>query len=162
MNTRLAVPQDAPAMQRLLNAIIAIGGTTAHEHALTQKYILASYIDGPDTISCVVAEADGQVIGFQGLGWWNGEVHIGTFVDPHLQARGSGAALFAATCRIAHEKGVAEIIASIRADNAAGLAYYARIGFADVSFDPDFALSDGRIVGRVHRRFDLMTDDAHV
>ena len=51
--------------------------------------------------------------------------------------------------------GVTAIIASIRADNVPGLAYYARLGFVDFAHDPDFALTDGRIVGRVHRRYDI-------
>jgi L-amino acid N-acyltransferase YncA len=64
--------------------------------------------------------------------------------------------MFDLTCALLRDKGVAEIIASIRADNVPGLAYYARIGFKDYAHEPDFALKDGRVVGRVHRRFDLV------
>jgi hypothetical protein len=65
-----------------------------------------------------------------------------------------GAALFALTCDLLRPD-PAPIIATIRADNAPGLAYYARMGFREVSRDPDWALQDGRVVGRVNRRFDL-------
>ena len=63
--------------------------------------------------------------------------------------------MFSLTRKLAHKAGLTEIHASIRADNVPGLAYYARMGFADYGHDPDFALADGRVVGRVLRRFDL-------
>ena len=70
-------------------------------------------------------------------------------------AKGIGAGLFALTCDLLRNAGLTQIIASVRADNAPGLSYYARIGFVDIGHDPDFSLNDGRVVGRVHRRFDL-------
>ena len=51
--------------------------------------------------------------------------------------------------------GVTAIIASIRADDVPGLAFHARIGFVEVARDAGFALADGRVVGRVHRRYDI-------
>lgn len=45
--------------------------------------------------------------------------------------------------------------AKIRADNRPGLAYYARLGFADYSADPGWALKSGVVVGRVSRRLEL-------
>lgn len=155
MKARPARPDDAPAMVRVLNAVIALGGTTAHEHRKTEAQVREDYVDGADVLSSVVAEADGEVIGWQSVGRWQGEAHIGTFVQPGLQAKGVGAGLFAATLSALAGSGVGHLIASIRADNAPGLAYYARIGFRDIAQDPDFALSDGRVVGRVHSRFDL-------
>jgi L-amino acid N-acyltransferase YncA len=156
MIARPATLADVPAMTALLNAIIAIGGTTAHEVPKTAAEVAQDYVTGPDVLSSVVAEQEGVVLGWQSVGLWQGQAHIGTFVQPGLQAKGAGRAMFDLTCALLRQKGVAEIIASIRADNAPGLAYYARIGFRDIGHEPDFALSDGRIVGRVHRRFDLV------
>ena len=51
--------------------------------------------------------------------------------------------------------GVTVLNATIRADNAPGLGYYARRGFVDYAEDPDFRLKSGARVGRVSRRFDL-------
>ena len=155
MLIRDAAATDAAAMTALLNAIIALGGTTAHEQAKTVAAVQDDYIDGPDTICCFVAEDAGRIIGFQALGWWQGAAHIGTFVAPDVQARGTGAALFAATRAAARARGVVEIEAAIRADNVPGLAYYARIGFVDIRVEPDFALQDGRVVGRIHRVYPL-------
>ena len=143
-------------MAEVLNAIIAAGGTTAHQHPMTDADLRTHYIDGPGVETCLLAEAAGQVIGWQSLGEWKGEPHIGTFVRIGTQARGIGAALFDATCAAARARGLTRIIAHIRADNAPGLAYYTRIGFHDIGGDPGFALEDGRVVGRVFRRFDLV------
>lgn len=155
MIVRNALPQDAPGMAKLLNEIIAIGGTTAHERPTDAAKTRWHAIDGPDVLSCVVAEEDGSILGWQSVEQFHGEPHIGTYVRPGIQAKGIGAALFTLTLEALRARSISHIIASIRADNVSGLAYYARIGFRDIGHELDFALEDGRKVGRVHRRFDL-------
>lgn len=159
MIVRPATPADAPAMNRLQNAIIALGGTTAHQHPKTEAQVRADYIDGPGTLTCMVAEEGGQVIGFQAVGTSpalpEGWGDIGTFVAAGLQAKGTGAALFAATRAALRGKGLTTLNATIRADNVPGLAYYARMGFTDYAHDPDWTLEDGRKVGRISRRLAL-------
>lgn len=159
MIIRPATPQDAAQMAALLNRIIRIGGTTAHQQEKTAEKVRIDYVDGPDCLCCHVAEEVGQILGFQALGHHDGLPagwgDIGTFVAPDVQARGTGAALFAATAASARALGVTAINATIRADNAPGLAYYSRIGFADYAHDPDWALQDGTVTGRISRRFDL-------
>jgi L-amino acid N-acyltransferase YncA len=143
-------------MTDLLNEIIAIGGTTAHETAMTAATVQAHYIDGPGVITSVVAEEAGDVIGWQAVGLWQGDAHIGTFVKPGVQAKGIGGGLFALTREMAAKAGVTRIMASLRTDNVPGLAYYARAGFVDCGHEPEFALQDGRVVGRWLRQFDLV------
>lgn len=159
MIVRAATLADVSAMTAILNAIIAIGGTTAHQTPKSEARVRADYLDGPEALCCFVAEEAGRVIGFQALGRWPGLAagwgDIGTFVVPGGQARGTGAALFAATRQAAQNRGLTTINATIRADNVPGLAYYARIGFVDHASDPDWTLEDGRRVGRISRRFDL-------
>ncbi len=156
MIVRQAVVNDAVAMTDLINAVIAAGGKTAHETPMTATEVQDHFIDGPDVLSSVVAEEAGMIIGWQSVGWWHDDPHIGTFVLPGLQAKGVGTALFVATLADLKNGKLDRIIAWIRADNAPGLAYYARIGFRDIGGDPGFALSDGTVVGRIHRRFDLV------
>jgi L-amino acid N-acyltransferase YncA len=156
MIVRIATQADATGMTALLNAVIAVGGTTAHETPMTAVEVQDYFIDGPGVLSSVVAEEGSIIIGWQSVGWWHDDPHIGTFVLPGLQAKGVGSALFAATLAKLRGGDVDRIIAWIRADNVPGLAYYTRIGFRDIGGDPDFALRDGTIVGRVHRRFDLV------
>jgi L-amino acid N-acyltransferase YncA len=152
---RAATAADAPGMAAVLNAIIAIGGTTAHQEPKSAATVSTDYIDGPDVLASCVAEMDGNVIGWQSVGIYQGNPDIGTFVQPGVQAKGIGAQLFAMTLAQLRAAGITYIIAAIRADNVPGLAYYARAGFRDIAHDPDFALNDGRKVGRVTRRFDL-------
>lgn len=159
MIIRPATSADAGAMADLLNAIIAIGGTTAHQSPKSVEQVRSDYIAGPGTISCFVAESEGLVVGFQALGQWaglpDGWGDIGTFVAPGLQAKGTGAALFKATREAAKHAGLTVLNATIRADNIPGLAYYTRIGFVDYAHDPEWSLKDGRKTGRISRRLDL-------
>lgn len=155
MIVRPASPADAVAMADLLNRIIAIGGTTAHQAPKSAETVRHDYIDGPETLTCVVAEAGGQIIGWQSVGWHHGDAHIGTFVAPDVQAKGIGAALFAQTRALCRAKAVTDIFATIRADNVPGLAYYARLGFTDIWAEPEYALNTGQIVGRIHRKLSL-------
>ncbi|MFN7222574.1 MAG: GNAT family N-acetyltransferase [Paracoccaceae bacterium] len=152
---RPATPHNGAAMAAILNQIIAIGGTTAHQIPLTGEMISCRYIEGVDSLTCVVAEASGQVVGWQSVGWDDGEAHIGTFVDPGAQAKGIGSALFAQTRALCAAKGITEIFATIRADNTHGLAYYVRLGFTDIGSEPGYALRNGEIVGRIHRKLSL-------
>ncbi|MFE3838062.1 GNAT family N-acetyltransferase [Pseudogemmobacter sonorensis] len=159
MTIRPARAPDAPQMAGILNEIIRIGGTTAHQHERDPEAVGRAYIEGPGTICCFVAEEDGRVIGFQAVGrnpglpvtWGD----IGTFVQVGIQARGIGARLFEATAAACRAEGVEMLNATIRLDNRPGLAYYARIGFIDRETDPGWALEDGRVTGRVSRSFRL-------
>ncbi|WP_295531548.1 GNAT family N-acetyltransferase, partial [Novosphingobium sp. Chol11] len=151
---------DAPALAELLNAIIAAGGTTALEEPFTPGVLDACYLTGPEVICCHVAEDDdGTLLGFQTLGHYpglpDGVGDIGTFARIGMTGRGVGGALFAATIKRAGELGLSGINATIRADNASGLAFYTRLGFADHGVTPAVPLEDGTPVDRVHKRFAL-------
>lgn len=160
MILRPARPEDAPAMAALLNEIIAIGGTTAHQNAVSAPQIDTWYITGAKVICCHIATStDGILLGFQAVdtnaalpeGWGD----IGSFVA--LTARGTGAAkaLFVQTTAAARAKGIQTLNATIRADNTLGLAYYGRMGFVDYTQDADFCHNDGTRVGRISKRYDI-------
>ncbi|GLS86010.1 GNAT family acetyltransferase [Cypionkella aquatica] len=159
MIIRPALPTDAAAMSDLQNRIIRIGGTTAHEVEHDAGYVEAHYITGPGVICCHLAEDDSGLIGFQSLGrnaaladdWGD----IGSYVNPDRQRTGAGAALFAATLAVARAKGLVAINATIRGDNVPGLGYYSRRGFVDYAHDAAYRLKDGRVVGRVSKRFEV-------
>lgn len=159
MIVRRAVPADAAAMMAVQNDIIRIGGTTAHETPRSVAQVQEDYITGDSVISCQVAEEAGELLGFQSVslhpalptGWGD----IGSYVKSGLQRGGIGLALFKATLAAVQAAGITTINAAIRADNAPGLGYYSRRGFVDYGQDPGFALQDGRVVGRVLKRFDL-------
>ena len=157
---RAAMPADLPAMTAVLNEIIATGGTTAHQTEFTETGFRAHYLDGQDAVCCHLAEADGRVVGFQVLGFYpalpEGWLDIGTFVSASFRGTGAGAALFAGTKAVAQDRGCGVINATIRADNLPGIGFYTRLGFKDYASDAEFALKDGRRVGRISKRYDLV------
>ena len=162
-SVRPARQADAAAMADLINAIIAIGGTTAYEDAFDAVSMDAAYISLPELVSCFVAEADGGIVGFQGLmrsfdpddplpdGW----ATIGTFARVGLTQRGVGGALFVATLQAARAAGISVIDATIRADNTGGLAFYSRQGFVDYDRLKAVPLKNGTPVDRIRKRLDV-------
>jgi L-amino acid N-acyltransferase YncA len=160
---RAATPADAAAMAALLNEIIAAGGTTAYENPFDATAMDDQYISGTTVICCSVAERDGRLVGFQGLFWPDdaddpfppGWAIIATFVRRGERGGGIGAALFARTRTEARKAGVTTIDATIRADNAGGLAFYTHMGFRDYGRLAAVPLKDGTPVDRVRKRLDL-------
>jgi L-amino acid N-acyltransferase YncA len=161
LEIRDAAPGDAAGLADLLNAVIAQGGTTALEDPFTPERLAEAYLAGPSVLCCFVAvdRETGRLEGFQTLGRYpglpDGVGDIGTFARIDGKQRGVGSALFAATRERARRLGLAAINATIRADNAGGLAFYGKMGFADHSVTPAVPLKDGRPVDRMNRRFRL-------
>jgi L-amino acid N-acyltransferase YncA len=158
---RPATSADAPDLAELLNAIIRAGGTTALEQEYAPDALDTAYLTGPDVLCCHVAAdpADGKLVAFQtmvrtpGLPEHVGDV--GTFAAIDRKQSGAGSALFAATRACARELGLSAINATIRGDNAGGLVFYTKQGFADHGVTAQVPLTDGTPVDRVHKRFEL-------
>ena len=161
IDVRDVAPGDAAELADLLNALIARGGTTALEDPFSPEQLAGAYLTGPAVLCCFVAvdRRTGRLEGFQTLGRYPGLPDdvgdIGTFARIDGAQRGVGSALFAATRDRARGLGLAAINATIRADNAGGLAFYGKMGFADHSVTPAVPLKDGRPVDRIHKRFGL-------
>jgi L-amino acid N-acyltransferase YncA len=159
ITVRATRPEDVPDLTTLLNDIVHAGGTTAIETPLTEAELSEWFVTGTPVVSCVMAEQGRSAHGFQMISTYDpmpgGWASIGTYVRIGATGGGIGSALFRRTCANARAAGLTTLKATIRCDNTGGLAYYARIGFRDYDTSPGFALADGRIVGQVHRRFDL-------
>ena len=161
IRVRAAKADDAARLARLLNDIIAIGGTTAHNTMFDAETFAHAYLTGPDALCCSVAEAaPGQPpLGFQSLSrhpdlapdWGD----ICTFARPVPKVAGVGTALFAATRAAAQALGLRTIFAVIRADNTGGPAYYSRMGLVDWRTCPGVPLRDGTKVDRIAKLFHL-------
>ena len=160
LRVRPTVRADAPALADLLNEIIAAGGTTAYETPFTPDAFADAHIDGPGVITSMIAEdEDRRPMGFQillasdklGPGWGD----IGTFARRGSTTRGIGSALFAGTRAAAIAAGLKVINATIRGDNVGGLAFYAKMGFADYAVAHGVPLADGTPIDRISRRYDL-------
>ncbi|HET9230777.1 MAG TPA: GNAT family N-acetyltransferase [Vitreimonas sp.] len=162
LTTRRATSEDADEMAALINEIIAAGGTTAIETPFTRASMDHEFVSGPHVISSIVAEENGELLGFQVLlgsteeeplpAGWGG---IGTYARVGQTRGGVGSALFEATKKAARAAGLHTIDATIRADNTGGLTFYSRMGFVDYDRRIGVPLKDGARVDRVRRRYDL-------
>jgi L-amino acid N-acyltransferase YncA len=151
---------DLPQMTELLNEIIEIGGTTAYLSPL-QTSDIAEWTKRKVAHARwnVAQDETGRIVGFQ---WAESHPNlppeaasIATFVRVGVVVAGIGSKLFEATSTQMRALGFEWINASIRSDNESGLRYYAKMGFADWEVDPNATLSDGRVTGKNHKRFDL-------
>jgi L-amino acid N-acyltransferase YncA len=161
MKIRPVQAADAPALAELLNAIIARGGTTALEDPFTPEQLASAMLTGSSVICCFVAEDHaGALGGFQSLtqsAYLPRDIgDIGTFARLGQAQTGTGSRLFAAMRDLATTRGLSAINATIRADNAGGLAFYARLGFTDHGIQRAIPLRDGTPVDRISKRFALV------
>jgi L-amino acid N-acyltransferase YncA len=155
---RQATPADAAALSEIVNAIIAIGGTTALETPLSAAEFDEHFLTGRDCIFCLMAEsASGEVLGFQCLGKHpdlpTGGADIGTFTRRVPRIPGVGRALFQHTVAFARQSSIVAINATIRADNASGIPYYEKMGFATYRTAKAVPLKDGTPVDRVSKKY---------
>lgn len=156
--TRPMRPADVPACADLLNHIIALGGSTAHETPFDTARFTSHYLQGP-SISNVVLSGD-RIVGFQVASRHKNlpddVLDIGTFTDRRDPVKGAGRALFEQTKTDAQALGARAITAHITADNSGGLGFYSRMGFVDIKVIPgDHIRKDGTPVDRVVKQFDL-------
>lgn len=160
IHIRTAGRLDARDMAALLNAIIRQGGTTAFTTEISGETIKDWFAKTPDQSVWHLAEdGAGTLLGFQSI-----EPHlalppeacdIATFVRMGRTGIGIGSKLFEASCKAAKMLGYSWINATIRADNAGGLAYYQSRGFETYATHPDQRLDNGMVVTKVSKRFDL-------
>ena len=153
--------ENAGELTELLNAIILQGGSTAYEQPFTAEQLDYAMLSGPDVVHCVVAQKEHSVslCGFQTLYRSamlpQGILDIATFTRFGVARCGIGSALFAVTSQFARDNGFIAINATIRADNVSGLAYYAKLGFADHHVERGVPLMTGQPVDRISKRFRL-------
>lgn len=158
---RQATAADLPSMRQILNDIIDRGGMTAIEARLSEADMDLWFVSGDDVLLSHVAVdgASGAVLGFQAVslhpdlpkGW--GDIATFTRLQPDIP--GVGRRLFAVTAGQARQAGLSSINAAIRADNAGGLTYYARMGFTTYRTLPAVPLRDGTPVDRILKRYDV-------
>lgn len=161
ITVRPATDADAAPLAAMLNHIIAAGGTTAFEADFTPASFAARFVRGADLLACHVAldPESREPMGFQSLeraGWLGeGWADIATFTRREKPVPGAGRALTRATLARARPLGIRHINATIRADNAGGLAFYSCMGFVPYARALRVPLADGTPVDRLHHRLDL-------
>ncbi|WP_299728466.1 GNAT family N-acetyltransferase [uncultured Tateyamaria sp.] len=160
INVRPAIALDASSMARLLNAIIAEGGTTAITTEVSADD-LSGWMRSNDgrTAWHVAVNASEEVVGFQ---WIDAAdylppeaAEIATFVQIGQTGLGIGSKLFDATRKAARDIGYSWINANIRADNEGGLIYYQSRGFQDYGRIEGYEMANGQRVDKILKRYDL-------
>ncbi|MBV2359514.1 GNAT family N-acetyltransferase [Thalassococcus sp. CAU 1522] len=146
---------DVPACVDIINHIIALGGSTAHEEPFDKDSFATEYFRDP-AVANVVLSGD-RIVGFQAaFDVGDGLYSIGSFTDRKHPVRGAGRALFDKTLADCRARGGVAILAKITADNALGLTFYSRMGFRDFEvWSDDHVRPDGTSVDRIVKRFPL-------
>ncbi|MFZ2100553.1 MAG: GNAT family protein [Oricola sp.] len=148
---------DLPELCDLVNEIISMGGATILETRFTVPDFVDHFFNSQIQISCLVAEGpDGGILGFQILSFheqlpedW---AEIATFVRASPRLSGVGTALFSETLDLAAKFELSTLNATVRADNAGGIAYYEKMGFVPYEVERGVPLRSGRPVDRVFMR----------
>jgi L-amino acid N-acyltransferase YncA len=155
---REAGPDDAEAIVRILNPIIAAGVYTVFDTPFTpdseREYIRSFPTRGVFLLA--VRQVDDQVVGFQSMEPFAGYTHafdhvgvLGTYVDLNWRRQGVATQLFQATFATAVRKGYEKIFTFVRADNPAALKTYLRQGFRTVGTAHRQARVGGRYVDEI-------------
>jgi L-amino acid N-acyltransferase len=137
---RRATPADTAAIVSIWNHYIRTTTVTfAHDERSPTEVV--GLLAGPDP--AFVAEAAGHVLGFAryfpfrgGTGYSRTAEHT-ILLDPDQAGRGAGRALMQAMLADARAQGWHTIYAGVSAENDAGVAFHARMGFATVARLPE-------------------------
>ncbi len=160
IHVRPAMALDTGSMAKLLNAIIAKGGTTALTRPVTGQDLSEwMAVDAEASAWHVALDETEAVIGFQWISPHENlppeACDIATFVQIGRTGLGIGSALFTATSGAAKALGYRWINATIRADNEGGLTYYQSRGFRTWTVDEGVILDNGQTVDKISRRYDV-------
>jgi L-amino acid N-acyltransferase YncA len=158
LEIREARPEDAEAVVRILNPIIAAGVYTVFDTLITsdseREYILNFPARGVFLLA--VRQPDNQVVGFQSMEPFASYTHafdhvgvLGTYVDLACRRQGIATQLFQATFAAAVGKGYEKIFTFVRADNPPALQTYLRQGFRTVGTARRQARIGGRYVDEI-------------
>lgn len=154
MNLRPARPADAGAIADIYNHYI-------RNTVITFEEVLLSSSDMGERLNAVlsadhpwlVAEADGEILGFAYAGEWKGRcayrhsVEISIYLAPHAQEQGLGTRLYRALFECLQDSQVHVAIAGIALPNPGSIALHEKFGMEKVAHFPE-----------VGRKFDQWLD----
>lgn len=151
MIVRSARAQDAQSVASIWNREIREGVSTFNSVEKSDADIMTLIADRGAAF--LVAESDGQVIGFAtysqfrgGIGYARTMEHT-VYLAQQARAQGAGRALMQRLEAFARDNGVHALIAGIGGENSGGIAFHTAIGFDEVGRLPE-----------VGRKFDRWMD----
>ena len=143
---RPARPADAGDIAALWSRYVRETACTFHAEEKTAEAVAAMI----DARPVFVAEAAGQFAGFAHYGPFragDGYRHTAEhtlYLAPEAQGRGLGRALMAGVEDHARGAGIHTLWAGISAENPAGVAFHARLGFSEAARLPEVGRKFGR------------------
>jgi L-amino acid N-acyltransferase YncA len=137
---RFASEKDLPDLLKIYNDII-LNSTAVYEYkphtlAMRKGWFESKLRDG---FPVFVAEEDGKVIGFSSFGYFRAwaaykySVENSVYVSENERGRGIGKLLLEPVIRVAKEKNMHVIVASIDRTNTASLKLHKSFGFEEVA-----------------------------
>jgi ribosomal protein S18 acetylase RimI-like enzyme len=153
---RCAVAEDAAAIRRMLDALIAHSGNPPVTPAPAEE--LARHMSGPrPDIEGVIAERQGEAVGmvlfFPWLSTWRGRLNLyiqDLYVDPAERRSGLGRRLLAAAAREGKARGCKGLLLAVEVSNMDAARFYARLGFQRIEEERQWLLPP--------ERFDALID----
>ncbi|MFC4910719.1 ribosomal protein S18-alanine N-acetyltransferase [Actinomadura gamaensis] len=116
-----------------LGAVHALEQVLFPEDAWSERMLRDELADQPRTRHYVVAEEDGEIVGYAGLAAAADQADVQTIgVRADLRGRGIGAALLTELLDEAVRRGSAQVFLEVRADNDPARRLYERFGFVRV------------------------------
>jgi ribosomal protein S18 acetylase RimI-like enzyme len=136
IDTRRATPNDAEALSAVWEVVCGERVYTAVSRPFTPQQERDYIVSLSDREGIFVAEAGGQIVGFQSLDLWaeysDAFDHvgvIGTIILPQWRRRGIGHRLAQHTFAYARAHGYEKIVIYVRAGNVRAQAFYRSLGF---------------------------------
>ena len=147
MIVRRAVVADATRLAEIQNPIIRDTSITFNPQERTE----AEFGEAIRTLPCfLVAEVDGQVVGFvtydqfrKGAGYARTAEHTIVLAET-ARGKGVGRALMAAAEDHARAADIGSLWAGVSAENPAGVAFHARLGYEEIARLPKVGFKFGR------------------
>ncbi|MCZ8333131.1 MAG: GNAT family N-acetyltransferase [Rhodobacteraceae bacterium] len=137
---RDATPADAAAIAAIWNPVISDTAITFNSVEKSMADIAAMIrARQADGHGFLVAEAEGNILGFATYAQFRGGVGYARTMEhtillsPAAQGRGLGRALMTAVEDHARARGALSLFAGVSAENPAGRAFHAAMGFAEVA-----------------------------
>ncbi len=122
-------PMTTADLDTVLSLELALFG----EEAWSRQMLAGELGQQPETRRYLVAEDDGQIVGYAGLLAAGGQADVLTIaVDAARWGQGVGSALLGQLLAEATERGCTEVFLEVRADNPRAQRLYRWWGFADV------------------------------
>ena len=156
--------RDLPALLRIYNEAIETGVATWDERPWTMAEREAWFAEHGASTPVLVAEADGEVVGFAYLSMmsaksgWRFTRENTVYVDAAVRGQGVGKQLLVALLERGRAIGVRLVVASITSTNEASLALHGRLGFEVVGTLKNAGFKFGEWLDTTYMQLDLQAE----